>query len=187
MENLDWGAAPYFVDCGLATKLAWLSQLEVLCYVIIVAEKRVNPGVLNGNSILQKAAWRKGWWFLGVCVFWFLEQDVSTFVLLSEDRLAFDMETHRGLKFLWDHLGLCPKPDLETSIWCRSTVARGYGGSCRPSHTPGITESRSWYLQPCQEQNNDQQIGYISIHCGAPGVGERQAGRTSQYLEEIWL
>ena len=52
MENLDWGAAPYFVDCGLATKLAWLSQLEVLCCVIIVAEKRVDPGVLNGNSIL---------------------------------------------------------------------------------------------------------------------------------------
>ena len=97
------------------------------------------------------------------------------------------METHRGLKFLWDHLGLCPKPDLETSIWCRSTVARGYRGSRRPSHTPGIRESRIRYLQPCQEQNNDQQIGYVSIHCGAPGVGERQAGRTSQYLEEIWL
>lgn len=52
MENLDWGAAPYIADYGLATKLAWLSQLEVLCYVIIVAEKKVNPGVLNGKSIL---------------------------------------------------------------------------------------------------------------------------------------
>ena len=92
------------------------------------------------------------------------------------------MKTHRGLKFLWDHLGLCPNPNLETSIWCWSIAARGYGGSCRPSHTPGIRESRIRYLQPCQEQNNDQQIGY-----GAPGVGERQAGRTCQYLEEIWL
>lgn len=90
------------------------------------------PGMLNSNSTVSETDGLKGWSFLEVCVFWFLEQDVGTFVLLSDDRLYFEMKTHRELRFLWGHLVVCPKSDLEGGIWCWSRVTWGYGDSGRP-------------------------------------------------------
>ena len=51
-RNSDGGEAPYLVDCALATKLAWLNWLQVLCCVSGVAGKEVNPAVPNSKSIL---------------------------------------------------------------------------------------------------------------------------------------
>lgn len=118
------------------------------------------------NSILSEPDWLKGWWFLGVCVFWFLEQDVGTFVLLSEDRLHLEIKTHRELNFPWDHL----------VVWLGkeySMLVQGYLRLWKLVQTlVTVREHRDpGALHLPQQENTQQQAGCSNVHGGNPGLG----------------